>query len=64
MLNPRPLPVPDDEVPLVSIKVDSPTMVLTVQGFGDSEQGKRNELLNHLEGVEGVETVEVTVNHA
>lgn len=53
-------PVPDDEVPLVSIQVDSPTTVITVQGFGDAEQGKKNKLLNSLEGVEGVETVEVT----
>jgi hypothetical protein len=46
----------------VSIQVDSPTTVITVQGFGDAEQGKKNKLLNSLEGVEGVETVEVTVN--
>ena len=46
----------------MSIQVDSPTTVITVQGFGDAEQGKKNKLLNSLEGVEGVETVEVTVN--
>jgi translation elongation factor EF-1beta len=46
----------------VSIQVDSPTTVITVQGFGEAEQGKKNQLLNQLEGVEGVETVEVTVN--
>jgi len=59
--SPLPSEPNEDEVPLVSIAVDSQDdslVVLIVKGLKEQDQGKVNGLLNALEAVEGVLHVE------